>query len=234
MSRGRCGKYAALKVIESSAIRRILPSSGSSNAVGTITFSTALGYAPANGEELYVALPAGVVTAGSQGTGAGLYAATGLGTNNSVQISGTGIQTANGAYTQTTGTPIVLDSAVVIGGSIGRNGALRVVASCSIDAAVSNKNVTVVFGGTIFGNANNSSSARLASGCSCLIVNRNSESRQVGSSTYTYPGGSSSGALATASVNTSLNQTLMIRGQIPDGTAFIVLESVLIELLLGA
>lgn len=110
-------------ILGQSGVPVILPSSGTSNASGQITLTTALPYQPSGVVGLY--LPAGVVTGGSQGSSAGVYLAT-FSSTTVCQLTGTGIVTANSAYTQTTGTDVTLVSVVVPAGSMGLNGRLRV------------------------------------------------------------------------------------------------------------
>ncbi|OXE37469.1 MAG: hypothetical protein CGW95_01390, partial [Phenylobacterium zucineum] len=103
-------------ILAQTAVPVILPSSGSSNATGQITLTTALPYQPSGTVQIY--LPTGVVTAGSAGTGAGLYSVV-FSTTAICQIQGTGIVTANGAYTQTTAADLTLATVTVPGGAMG-------------------------------------------------------------------------------------------------------------------
>ncbi|CAB4161401.1 hypothetical protein UFOVP728_47 [uncultured Caudovirales phage] len=127
---------------------RAIPSSGSSNATGQITLTTAMPYAPPAAVPAFIYLPAGVVTAGSQGTGANFYQVT-FSSTTVCQITGTGIVTANAAYTQTTGTQIPFATIAVPGNTLGTTGSLVVTARWSFPNNANTKNCRLLFGGMV-------------------------------------------------------------------------------------
>lgn len=212
----------------------ILPSSGSSDAVGTITFTTALPYTPANGQPLAVYLPAGVVTAGSQGTGAGVYQATGKGTNNSVSLTGTGIVTANGAYTQTTASNLTLANVTIPGGAMGPNGRLRTMVHTECPNNVNAKATVATFGGATVLNQSNSTIVQYLA--VITTVNRGVQNAQIGYSTSGTAGGSgtSSAASVVTTVDTSQAQVLTLSGQLAVATDYLILNSYSVEVMPAA
>lgn len=124
---------------------RIIPSSGSSNASGAITLTTALPYTPPAAAPVFIYLPAGVVTAGSQGTGANFYQVT-FSSTTACQITGTGIVTANAAFTQSTSI-IPIATVTVPANALGLNGSLMTTMRWSFLNNANAKNTRLMFGG---------------------------------------------------------------------------------------
>lgn len=210
-------------ILDQAATPRILPSSGTSNATGQITHTTALPYQPSG--VVWTYLPAGVVTAGSAGTGAGLYPVI-YSSTTVCQIQGTGIVTANGAYTQTTASDITLAAVVVPGGAMGANGSLRVAEYLAVAGTAGNKICNVVFGGsTVIGQTITTGPGATAY---CATVNRGSQainvSRNLGTTTAT-------GVNNRSTIDTSINQNLTFTGQLAVATDFIILEGYTVEVL---
>lgn len=212
------------------AVPVVLPSSGSSNASGQITHTTALPYQPSG--VVYIYLPAGVVTAGSAGTAAGLYPAI-YSSQTVCQIQGTGIVTANGAYTQTTGVDLTLATAMVPGGAMGANGALRTVPLFSTPSTATTKTMNLKFGGA--GAWSNAAATTLSHSTLNVIRNRGAQNSQVSFSATTVAGvGASGGATNTIAIDTSANQPLTFTGQLATATDYIILEGYTVEVLPGA
>lgn len=216
-------------VLAQSGAPTILSPSGNSNATGGLTLGTALPYTPAGVVQLY--LPAGVVLGGSQGTGAKLYSVA-FSSTTVCQLVGTDVVTANGAYAQTTATDIPLVSVRVPGGLVGLNGGLRVTAQYGANNTANTKTVKA------FLNTVNASiyNAGLAS-WTCwtilgMIRNRNSQSAQI-SAINLASGLGSTGAALYGTVDTSLDQPVVLTAQIATATDFVIVEAYTVEVLPG-
>lgn len=214
---------AVARQLAASAVAVILPSSGSSNATGQITHTTALAAQPVGTVRVF--LPAGVVTAGSQGTGAGLYSAT-YSSTTVCQLTGTGIVTANAAYTQSTAEQ-TLATDTIPAGAMGLNGGVHAHKSWTLNNSGNNKTIRLRFGGA----AGTQYSTQVATTVASLsdfrrIRNRGSASAQVGAAAAAASAyGSSSGALPTSSVDTSAAVDLVFSGQLAVATDYIILEN---------
>ncbi len=213
-------------ILAQSAVPVILPSSGSSNATGQITLTTALPYQPSG--TVYIYLPTGVVTAGSAGTGAGLYPVV-FSSTTVCQVQGTGIVSANGAYTQTTAADITLATVVVPGGAMGANGAIREHRAFGFPNNANNKIVRVFFGGS--GLSSVSGTYTTASGSTLASVTRNRGSQSLQA---TAPLTASTTASTTTTVDTSVNQNMTIVANLAVATDYIILEGYTVEVLPSA
>ena len=215
--------------LKQSAVPSVLPSSGTSNATGQITLTTALPYQPVGPVSLY--LPAGVVTAGAQGTGAGLYQVV-FSSTTVCQIQGTGIVTANAAYTQTTGADINLMTTVVPGGAMGANGSLRTTLVFANNNSVNNKIFSYRFGTAV----NILSTQTTSTGTRTQLQTHNRGSLQ---SNYTFPSigatfGSTANTPPYSSIDTSVNQPLQFFGQLATAADFMFIECYTVEVLPSA
>ena len=214
--------------LKQSAVPSILPSSGTSNATGQITLTTALPYTPTGVVFLY--LPAGVVTAGAQGTGAGLYQVV-FSSTTVCQIQGTGIVTANAAYTQTTGADINLATVIVPGGIMGANGWLRITRDTTILNSATSKTGKILLGGQTVG-VWGATTVQVAPE-QRRVKNRNSQAVQ-----HVQPDGFGYSNVTTASfqttVDTSVAQTMLFQGQLAAATDYIIQEGYTVEVLPSA
>lgn len=220
----KTGIYAPATLLAASAVAVIIPSSGSSNATGQITHTTALTTQPTGSPLIF--LPAGVVTAGSQGTGAGLYQVT-YSSTTVCQLTGTGIVTANAAYTQVT-TEVLLATDTVPAGAMGLNGGLQVWQTWSFLNSATTKTMRVRFGGiagTVY--LAGTATTTVAAGDVRRIRNRGSAALQVGgignaSTAFNTASGS---AIVTSAVDTSVAADVAFTGQLGAATDFLILES---------
>lgn len=209
----------------------ILPSSGSSNATGQITLTTALPYQPSGTVGLY--LPAGVVTGGSQGSGAGVYQVT-FSSTTVCQLAGTSIVTANAAYTQTTGAQLTLASTSVPAGCLGVNGCLRVMPWWT---HIGNTNIKIeraVFGGTWLADRQATSATQVTFRELLMVRNRGAQNSNLLESSWGGGIGADTGLFKSASIDTSLAQTLAFTGQLSIATDYIILEGYSVEVLPAA
>lgn len=213
-------------VLAQSAVPVILPSSGSSDAVGGITLTTALPYQPSGVVRIY--LPAGVVTAGSAGTGAGLYPVV-FSSTTVCQIQGTGIVTANGAYTQVT-TEVTLLSTTVPGGAMGANGVIRQGVAASYPNNANSKVLRQKFGANT--TAGGAFTTSLGINQVVTVRNKNSQSAQY-SVNSTNGDNAPGGAVNYTTVDTSANFTVGASGQLAVATDYIILEGYTVEVLPG-
>jgi hypothetical protein len=212
-------------VIAQSAIPVILPSSGTSNSTGQITLTTALPYSPASLGVVQIYLPAGVVTSGTQGSGAGLYSAI-FSSTTVCQLTGT-VVTGNAAYTQVV-TQATLATVQVAGGLMGSNGALRPYfrythlnnansKTCTLfhaNQAVTTSILTTSPGGSLQGD----------------IHNRGTQQAQITGTSF----GAATGVGTTYRTNdTSITQPITFTGQLAVDTDYIILEGYTVEVLPG-
>jgi hypothetical protein len=215
------------RILAQSAVPRILPSSGSSNATGQITHTTALPYQPAG--VVWIRLPAGVVTAGSAGTGAGLYPVI-YSSTTVCQIQGTGIVTANAAYTQTTGSPIALATIPVPGGCMGPNGVLQYSSAFAYPNNANSKTLTGSFGG--LSTHTSAFTTTVAAYPRKSIFNRNSQNSQFIPAPAQFPdGAAATGAPTYGSIDTSITQNLVLNAQLAVATDYVILEAHSVEVL---
>lgn len=223
------GSYQQPYVLAQSGVPIILPSSGSSNASGQITLTTALPYQPSGTVLTY--LPAGVVTGGSAGTGAGLYPVVYSSTTVG-QIQGNGIVTANGAYTQTTGADIALVSVQLPGGAMGPNGSLR--QHMEINAPINANNKTCQFKLAGQGISGGTLTFAQAGSMGRWFRNKGDQAKNVWvASSGQFP---SEGSVATAvqtSIDTSVTQTWSITANLAVATDYILVEGYTVEVLPG-
>lgn len=218
------GGYTQPYVLAQSAVPVILPSSGSSNATGQITLTTALPYQPSGTVGLY--LPAGVVTAGSQGTGAAVYQVI-FSSTSVCQIQGTGIVTANGAYTQTTAADLTLVAATVPGGAMGANGALRIFSQSTVNNSAGTKTPKIFHGSQLLA----TTSLTTVTGATLLWLTRNRGAQNL--QTFIVPIQSANNGSQYATIDTSVNQLVTFTGQLAAATDYIILENYLVEVLPG-
>lgn len=211
---------AVARQLSASAVAVILPSSGSSNATGQITHTTALPAQPVGTVRIF--LPAGVVTAGSQGTGAGLYSVT-YSSTTVCQLTGTGIVTANAAYTQSTGEQTLATLTTVAAGAMGLNGAVEIRSSWTSVNNANSKTARIKFGGTSYLSVGLTTSPVL--GDVRRIRNRNSASAQVCSfSSGQGSFGVTTAALVTSTVDTTAAVDILATGQLTNAADFLIFE----------
>lgn len=213
-------------ILDQSAVPRILPSSGSSNATGQITLTTALPYQPSG--VVYIYLPAGVVTGGSAGTGAGMYPVI-FSSTTVAQIQGTGIVTANGAYTQVT-TAVTMATLTIPGGAMGANGTLRFDAEWAWPNNANTKTITHALAGTVmFYGINGSYPTTNTNGrASARIRNRGAQNQNT---SLQFTNASQNGNPVYSTIDTSVNQNLTFTGQLAVATDYIILEGYTVEVL---
>lgn len=213
---------AVARQLAASAVATIIPSSGSSNATGQITHTTALPAQPTG--TVLIFLPAGVVTAGSQGTGAGLYSVT-YSTTAICQLTGTGIVTANAAYTQVV-TEVLMATDTIPAGAMGLNGAVESRSTWSFPNNANSKTLRLRLGG-IGGTQylNTPQTTNVSLGDARRIRNRGAANAQVGSFASSSIGlGGSTGSLVTSALDMTSAQDLVLTGQLAVATDFLILE----------
>lgn len=204
-------------VLSQGAAPIILPSSGSSNASGQITLTTALPYTPTGVVQVY--LPAGVVTGDATG---GLYRAA-FSSTTVCQLAGSPA-TANAAFTQSTSV-VTLASMAVPAGAMGQNGALRIEPLWSMPNNANVKTAIISLGGTTFSSLGSTTIAQDSR--TVRIRNRGAEAVNVGfvsGATFTF-------APNYGTVDTSANQSLLLRAQLAVATDYMILEGYAVELL---
>jgi hypothetical protein len=116
----------------------------------------------------------------------------------------------------------------VPGGAMGANGMLRITSLWSHTNSANNKTPRVEFGGTQYygGNVTTAATSRMFR----TIANRNAENSQVGGAeSAVFNWGSTSSALTTGAVDTSVDQYLVFSGQLANSGDSIALESYLVE-----
>src|SRR3990167_1406337 len=200
------------QILQSTGMPIVIPSSGSMAANGAVTLTTAL---PNIYPDIYLYFPGGAVYSGSA---AGFYYAvmssTTLGTvYNNIYIPGTNepdipasptpiVAAGPGAYTQST-SEITAVSGNVVGGSMGKNGIVRMESTQFYSNNANTKTVTQKFGGTQINTITLTTTDRVLT--RVAIVNRGRVDRQAVSNGIdsTYPV-----APAIYSINTNVDQAL--------------------------
>ena len=127
-------------------------------------------------------------------------------------------------------TKTTLATVTVPGGAMGASGILRITSLWGHTNNANNKTARVEFGGAQYYSAILTTTA--TSRMYRTIANRNAETSQVGgAASGAFNWGSTTSALTTSSVNTSVDQDLVFSGQLANGGDTIALESYIIELL---
>lgn len=226
------GNYQQPYVLAQAASPVILPSSGTADAAGGITLTTALPYVPAGVVQIY--LPAGVVTGGPQGSGAGLYSVV-FSSTTVCQIQGTGVVTTAGAYTQTTAAFVTLASIPVPGGAMGKSGVLKPSALFRVNSSANSKGVRTRYGALSAYQVTNVTTAQSQS-IAKAIRNRGSESAQVTNALAGTEGvGSTAGATLYGTVDSSVAQFVFLDAQlVAVDTEYVILEAYSVEVAPGA
>lgn len=217
------GGVSASQILAQSGVPRILLPTGSSNATGQITLGTALAYTPVG--VVFGYLPAGVVTSGVQ-TGAGMYPMT-FSSTTVAQLTDTTAVTANAAYTQTTGSALVLASANMAGGAMGANGSVRVRALFTNNNSAGTKQFICQFGGASL--VTNTNTTSITAGFEHVTSNRGAQNAQVTQFNDAY----AASAVATTyqTVDTSQAVTFGFASNQNTATDYSILESYTIEVL---
>lgn len=211
-------------ILAQSGVPLILPSSGSSNASGQITLTTALPYQPVGVVQIY--LPAAVVVGDATGgMKSVIFSSTTV-----CQIVGNPV-TANGAYTQTTGADLTLSANTVPGGSMGANGALRYFAKWSFLNNANNKSTKQNMGGQVIGANSNAGTVSLIE--PHVLQNRGTQAAQIGGyfGFQATVGANNNAGMGKYTIDTSTNQPFLQTGQLAVATDYLILEGFIIEIL---
>lgn len=121
------------------------------------------------------------------------------------------------------------------GGTMGPKGAIRIITLWSYTNSVNNKTFKANFGSVLFLNLVATASTSSLEPLPIIIRNRNSETSQVSRpsvATSSLLSGTVS-TITTSSINTAINQTITITGQLANSGETITLEGYTIELLPG-
>ncbi len=128
-----------------------------------------------------------------------------------------------------------LYSLVIPGGTIKANGALRIIALWSFTGSANSKTFQFKLGNTVFYTTSTVAASNVALQSQQIIRNRNSQSSQISAGSGAGSPGVGFGFYAvaahTGAVDTSVNQTLEITGQLANAAETITLESVFVEVL---
>ena len=212
----------------------LLSSATNITATGAITGLTALPYVPSGVVFVYCFAQTGLLE--------GLYyarfsstTACQLYTDVGGTITPTGITA--GAYVGGT-TEAILTSIIIPGGSMGANGMIRAQSSWGCSNSANNKTARTRLDGVLFGQQSQTTVASFS--MMNGIKNRGNPAIQFQASSGS--GGpanalgsnsSSSSNNAQTAINTSVDTTLTVRGQLAVATDFLVLETCTIEILAG-
>ncbi len=145
--------------------------------------------------------------------------------------SGVGYLSAVAGASLTGTTEQVMTTVAIPAGFLGTNGALRITANMTHTGSTNLKTFRVRLGGlsgTILGNLGTVTATHIASTLTCLIVNRNSQSSQIGILLFL---ANTTVAPATGAVNTANAQDLVITGQLATGSESFNINSLLVEVL---
>ena len=128
-----------------------------------------------------------------------------------------------------------LYSLVIPGGTIKANGLLRIIALWSFTGSTNSKTFKFKLGGTEFYSPSTVTAANISLQSQQIIRNRNSASSQIASGSSTANPGVGFGFFTVAphigTVDTSVDQTLIITGQLANAAETITLESVVVEVM---
>lgn len=139
----------------------------------------------------------------------------------------------SGAALSLTGTvnETTLATITVPARAMGANGILRITTLWTYTNSANNKTLRVDFGGTDF--LSNIATTTLSTQTLTMIRNRAATNSQVGFTNATFSAiGTTTGALTTASIDTTAEQSLTITGQLASSGENITLESYLVELII--
>lgn len=214
------GKPGQPYILAQSAVPVILLPAGTVNGSGQITLGTALPYVPSGVVWVYVF--AGI------GLAAGLYQAT-FSSTTVCQLVDNPATTA-GAYAGGTGT-VNLVNAVVPGGAMGPNGAVRITGFAYTVNNANSKAVSTLFAGGLY--SGSTLAATLGMYFGATIRNRGSQQAQITHSNLNMFG-TTGIAQVLGTADTSKNQTLAIQVQSSVATDYIILEGYTVEILPGA
>ena len=212
----------------------LLSSATNITATGAITGLTALPYVPSDVVFVYCFAQTGLLE--------GLYyarfsstTACQLYTDVDGTITPTGITA--GAYVGGT-TEAILTSIIIPGGSMGANGMIRAQSSWGCSNSANNKTARTRLDGILFGQVSQTTVASF--GMMNGIKNRGNPAIQFqpasgsGGPANSLGGNSSSSSNnAQTTIDTSVDTTLTVRGQLAVATDFLVLETCTIEILAG-
>lgn len=231
------GKKLALPyVLAQSAVPVILAPAGTVAVDGTLTLATALQTVYSGGA--WVRLPAGAVAGGAAGMYWAVFSSTTVGALKTAFVDpaapfvpfspagpvvaavGSGI-----AYAQTTGSDITLANVTLPGGALGPYGQLRVTALYSQNSSAGAKTGTLRIGGALA--HTRARTTALAESFYGAIRNRGVANRQVTSlNNYaTEPNSSGPSPLFTLTVDTAVDQSLVLSGQVAAAGDYIVLDA---------
>lgn len=219
----------APSILNQSGLPMILPSSGTIGNNGALSALTAL---PTIYASCYMYFPANAIAAG---VAAGMYyvvmSSTTAGTiYNNLYITGAPVIPVNptpfvttgpGAYTQTTGVPITLQTDPILGGIMGVNGQLFIYPVWSHNNNANSKIEALLLGGTTVTSWTQGATAQ-ASYC-VRMSNRQSYAKQVVVPNAAF--GASATALTYLTKDTTANLDLTRTAQLAVATDYIVLES---------
>ena len=212
----------------------LLSSATNITATGAITGLTALPYVPSDVVFVYCFAQTGLLE--------GLYyarfsstTACQLYTDVDGTITPNGITA--GAYVGGT-TEAILTSIIILGGSMGANGMIRAQSSWGCSNSANNKTARTRLDGVLFGQQGQTTVASF--GMMNGIKNRGNPAIQFqpasgsgGPSVGLGSNSSSASNNAQTTINTSVDTTLTVRGQLAVATDFLVLETCTIEILAG-
>lgn len=131
-------------------------------------------------------------------------------------------------------TETTLAQVTIPAGSMGANGRLRITTIWSMTNSANNKTMRVRFNHATTGAAfmNQAQTTQATNRFQCEIINRNSQSSQLGGHAGGTGGwGVTTTAAITSTVDTSVDTTLYITAQLALGSETLTLESYLVELI---
>lgn len=117
----------------------------------------------------------------------------------------------------------------VPGGTLGVNGSLRISLLWSYSGNTNTKTMRTYFGGTAFNTATQSTAVNAAQSQEILIRNRGAANSQIGPPANQSGGIGAGSAVITASIDTTVNQNIVITGQLANSADTITLEAYTIE-----
>jgi hypothetical protein len=210
-------------ILGQSGQQTILIGSGTINASGLITLTTALPSTPAGIALVYI-----VGSLGGNITASGLYPAT-FASTSACQLLNPGVTTAGAYAGPVAATYYNLITIPVPGGVLGPNGTIFLKTTVETVSSVNTKGLRVLLGGAIAGSLGPGFASIAVIDMNTLIRNRNSASAQL-SDTKAMGNAMYANAFSTASAaNTSVTQDLVLSGYLANSAEYLVYNGYSVE-----
>jgi hypothetical protein len=225
--------------LANSGLPIVVPSNGTVASTGIITLVTAL---PTVYADVWLYLPAGAIVGGIAGMYYAEFTSTTVGQVYTNFVNPTVVDFepydpvvethvnavgSGSAYTQTTGSSLVVMRDTLPGNLMGKSGSIEVNAGISVNNNANAKNLKFNFGEFNFSSV--SLASILSANISKSILNRAATNKQVATALGSFGHGAVSGALLYGTVETKNDVIINVTVQLATATDYVVLEYVCFE-----